>query len=528
MVDGAAMRASRVNDPPCPDGSEAESDDECDVAHEEEDEAAMQSSGVNDDTPSCSDGEDDADSDDECDTTHDEDDPIANADEAAREEKDPDEEREENVRGLTSCQNGYGALVWAQINHIKLSYRISDLKVALQMVSEVRAAARPSRLPRPENDVVDELKTRLGQLAASVPSPIYNAEARSHTLFLFLGGCAPAGAFDPSREYSTERLEKFIIDRLRRQGHHAVVVSQRHCGEACQQVRQKPRRAGLCADMTVEDRNEARKIFTGALEGLFPVENFKYAGDPALVAVNGQTCRLVSGERRIVYIIVGARAAACLTLSMLRKLQEGIPHAYVPHLSRCNVMKSAVQVALALKAFGVHLSAEDFQKEAMQCITERTGTEESRSKRKLTFSDPAYKKRRSDKLIARGLRTTMDSDMLERLDFTKSKHYRIRCKCCDLVFEDRCVWTGHCRSSQHMTMAAVVRDPLFDPAMLHVTKEQYRGLERKLFECQICWRRNKKVVLRPKIAIQHLKKRNHLFALRCRAEADAAASGSAS
>jgi len=511
MVDGAAMWASGVNDPPFPDGGEAESDDECDVAHEEEDEAAMRSSGINDDSPSCSDGEDDADSDDECDTTHDEDDPIANADEAAREEQDPDEEREEVVRGLTSWQKGYGALVWTQINHIKLSYMISDLKVALQMVSEVRAAARPSRLPRPENDVVDELKTRLGQLAASVPSPIYNAEARSHTLFLFLDGCAPAGAFDPSREYPTERLYKFIIDRLRRQGHHAVVVNQRRCGEACQQRRQKPRGAGLCAGMTVEDRIEARKIFTGALEGLFPVENFKYASDPALVAVNGETCRLVSGERRIVYIIVGARAAACLTLSMLRKLQEGIPHAYVPHLCRCNVMKSAVQVALALKAFGADLSAEDLK------LTW-----------KLTFSDPAYKKRLSDKLIARGLRTTMDSDMLERLDFTKSKHYRIRCKCCDLVFEVRCVWTKHCRTSQHMTMAAVVRDPLFDPAMLHVTKEQYRGTERKLFECQICWRRNKKVVLRPKTAIQHLTKRNHLFALRCRAEADAAASGLAS
>ena len=518
------MRASGVNDPPCSDGGDVESDDECDEAHEE-DEAAMQSSGVNDDAPSFSDGWDDADSDDDCDTTHDEDDPIANVDEAAREEEDSDEEPEEVERGLTSYSRGYGAEVWVQINHIKLSYRISDLKVALQMASEVQAVARPSQLSRPENDVVDELKVKLGQLAASVPSPIYNAEARAHTLFLFLDGCAPAGTFDPSRKYSTERLYTFIIDRLRRQGHDAVVLSQRLCGEACQQLRQKPRCAGLCADLTVKERNKARKIFTGALEGRFPVENFKYASDPALVAVNGETCRLVSGERRIVYIIVGAKAAACLTLSMLRKLQEGIPHAYVPQPSRCNVLKSAVQVALALKAFGADLSAEDFQKEAMQCITERTGTEESRSKRKVTFSDPVYKKRRADKLIATGLRTTMDSDMLERLDFTKSKHYRIRCKCCDLVFEDRCVWTAHCKTSQHKTMAAVVRDPLFDPAMLHVTKEQpYNGAERKLFECQICWWRNKRVVLRPKIAIQHLTKRNHLFALRCRAEADAVAS----
>jgi len=276
--------------------------------------------------------------------------------------------------------------------------------------------------------------------------------------------------------------------------------------------------------MTAVDRCAAKPILDGALQGLFHVENFKYASDDGLVEVAGQTCKLVPGGRKVVYMIVGAAAASALTWRMTLKLQQDVPHAYLPHFSRCNVNQSAFNVASAFDAFGAELSHEELQEEAMKCIRERVSTEEACLKRKLACADPAFKDKLADKLIAKGLRNTLDPDLIERVDFTKKACYSVRCKSCDLVMPNRCDWTTHCKTKQHKVMAGVHRSPGFDSKILRLVRIPSGNGERKQYECQLCFRKGKKVLLRPNDAIPHLTTQNHLAAMRRQAPASSSSS----
>lgn len=394
---------------------------------------------------------------------------------------------------LSSGGNGYGfrVAVFRVAGAATITMRVTDFQVAKRMSERLREVAGAGLSPAPA--ALDALRQELAALKAAAPPPIYSFGSDGPRVFVFVGGCSPVVKSGEITERIFEMLGQKVVDS----GHHWVHVATRVCGGACQQARKSGKvQMGLCAQYSLDDKKVADGIVRGHLNG--SVHRPFFRGASSGIDLGGEVVAWNHQGAQLVSIFFGASASSCLSWAFLADMQAKRSHAYVPHPSRTNAKDVCEQIAAAFTAFGVEVDTSVLHAEGLKITADRLHTDEVNESRSATLRRPDVRARISAGQIQTGLKNAMDADLLERIDFSKSKFYAVKCKACLVVLADRCTWSTHCKAAEHQERAPFYRQTIMGNPNYRVVREVRVGDgERYGYECLVCKRKNnkKKIVI---------------------------------
>ena len=442
---------------------------------------------------------------------------------------------------VTVNKKGYGFRVFCGGGRnwpVRFDYRIVDYTVAMAMAARMSEDCSRSgrRTASPPAHVLEALRHDLDKLAIMDKQPLYNVSCTTTKLFLLFDGCAPLGLHRTDDKAVTTVLFAVVKEAITNAGHDFVVVSCRHCGEICKEARKCKKVAqGLCVLMTPQDRQRALvDVILPCLAGDVADDHLKAYSRTELLgpSIEGRR-RLLSGDRTIVLIFVGATAASSLTFDLTQRLQEEVPHAATPHFSRCNSEAIADRIDSTFAAFGAPLPPEKMHQEGKRLIHDCLHSTASRDKARATMRTPEYRAKLSAKITEVANERTVDADLLQRMDFSKTKFYAIKCRACDVDLGDRCQWAGHCKTTPHKRAAELYRHP--DIKYYQMGRGTMEGEPTRLcLRCMVCLRAckdtKKGTALRPHLFDQHNNSEKHQKAVKLanalRKKDSTAASGS--
>ena len=303
-------------------------------------------------------------------------------------------------------------------------------------------------------------------------------------LFVILDGCAPPGRLSAEDQSPTAKLLLHTIHLLTAPKKNEVVVqAARECGVRCQEFRERPGKAGICADIDPEQRppEEARSDRL-VRRDQFKDDHIRYVSDEAvLTPPDAEGYRSVAAKFAhlpVVFIVMGRHAGAAFTRSLTDFIQTQRRCAYVPHFSRAHVEKVATAIVRVLVEMGLQVSVEDFWAFAKTCSVTQMNTPESIAKR------------------AAARRANTDLEMLHdevRVEFDDDTQECLACEVagrkCTLA--SRRNWNPHCGAPKHVQLFRLWPR---DPSVFEVFNDS-RGETR--VRCLLCPRSRRSLISTP-------------------------------
>jgi hypothetical protein len=377
---------------------------------------------------------------------------------------DPEARSSDAIVHLRTTSVGYGFSVssgarpWSQV----FDYFVTDFKVAKEMAMRIREITSLGRTPTEEELL--NLRTTLDALKDTMPRPIYNARVEGSKIFVIVVGCSPPGLNIHEEPPSpTAQMMTFIKDEVVRAGHGVVIVSVRFCGDECKSARISGRiDAGFCINMSQRDLQKANTIIQGVMKRQIFSLSLKDSSKGMLSEPHDGWCKL-QGNGELVIMFAGSKTAACLSWKDTARLQEEVAHAYMPHVSQCNRSDFCEDISESFQAFGGPVNADALCRRGKEINHKRLHSDEVEERRLQALQDPAVRARMSAAQIKSKEESMVDGDLYERVDFSKSRQYRVRCKACDREIAMRSNWTGHCKTNMHEEAAIRFRAALVQP-----------------------------------------------------------------